>query len=138
MSSDGSGMPMRAVVAAHGNLAAGVISAVEQISGRGSAFVCVSNADLDADGLLATVRDAVQASGARIVFTDLPAGSCTIAARRLQREVPGLSVVTGVNLAMLLDFALKGGPPDSAAARAAAKGGEAIAVAAPVEGPGVH
>jgi PTS system N-acetylgalactosamine-specific IIA component len=138
MSSDGDGAPVRAVVAAHGDLAAGVISGVEQISGRGSVFTAISNAALDADGLLGAVRDAVQASAARVVFTDLPAGSCTIAARRLQREVPGLTVVTGVNLAMLLDFALKAGPADAAPARAAAKGREAITVAAPVEGSGVH
>ena len=39
-----------------------------------------------------------------MIFTDLPAGSCTMAARRLLRERPAVVLVTGANLATLLDF----------------------------------
>lgn len=60
------------------------------------------------------MRQAVASSGATVVFTDLPAGSCTIAARRVAREVPGLAVVCGVNLPLLLSFVLA--PTDSATA----------------------
>jgi len=48
----------------------------------------------------------VTSSGAQVVFTDLPAGSCTIAARRIARETPGLAVVCGANLPMLLSFVM--------------------------------
>lgn len=123
-----------AVVAGHGAFAAGIISAVEQIIGRGSVFTGVSNAGLDAAGLDAAIRDAVASHGARVIFTDLPAGSCTIAARRCAREHPGVAVVTGANLSMLLDFALKGG--DGAVARAAARGRDAILVVATGAGAG--
>jgi PTS system N-acetylgalactosamine-specific IIA component len=102
---------------------------VQQISGAGHVFHCLSNAGYDAAGLDAALREAVFASNAVVVFTDLPAGSCTIAARRLARERPSLAVVTGANLPMLLDFALKGGDAGSAASRAAAKGRDAISVA---------
>jgi PTS system N-acetylgalactosamine-specific IIA component len=137
-SGDADGGAPRAVVAGHGAFAAGIISAVDQISGRGARFVAVSNAGLDAAALDAAMREAVVAHGAHVVFTDLPAGSCTIAARRCARERTGLAVVTGTNLSMLLDYAL-GAVDGAAAARAAAHGRDAIVVvAAGPEGGGAH
>lgn len=54
-----------------------------------------------------------------------------MAARRLQRELPQLHVVTGVNLAALLDFVFTEAPDaGAAAAEAAEKGRKALAVAA--------
>jgi PTS system N-acetylgalactosamine-specific IIA component len=125
----------RAVVAGHGDFAAGIISAVQQIAGVGHVFCGISNAALDATALDATLREAVSATHADVIFTDLQAGSCTIAARRLAREVPGLTVITGANLSMLLDFALASGPPAGAAERAAARGRDAITVTAPSKRP---
>jgi PTS system N-acetylgalactosamine-specific IIA component len=131
----------RAVVAGHGEFAAGIISAVQHIGGVGHLFRALSNSALDAAGLDAALRDAVSALGARVVFTDLPAGSCTIAARRLAHEMPGLTVVTGANLPMLLEYALGSGEGRLAADRAAGKGREAITVTPPVnraEGSRAH
>ena len=122
----------RAVVAGHGEFAAGIISAVQQIAGVGTVFRGLGNAGFDAAGLVAALRDAVVSHGASVVFTDLPAGSCTIAARRLTREVPGLAVVSGANLPMLLDFALSGDTGPATASRAAERGREGIAVLAAV------
>jgi PTS system N-acetylgalactosamine-specific IIA component len=116
---------VRAVVAGHGDAAAGLVSAAEAIAGVGAAFLALSNRGLGADGIAAALRDALDATGATVVFTDLPAGSCTMAARRLQRERPTLAVVTGANLPMLLAFALDG---DASPAVAAARGREAIVV----------
>jgi len=129
------GLP-RAVVAAHGDFAAGLVSAVQLISGRGDACRALSNSGLDAASLESAVRAAIAEHGATVVFTDLPAGSCTIAARKATRETPEVAVVTGVNLPMLLDFVMKEGTDRAAAERAAAKGRDAIAVApAPVRAP---
>ena len=61
-------------------------------------------------------------------FTDLPAGSCTMAARRIQREVPALKVVTGVNLSTLLDFAFTADSGDANAVEHAADKGRASLV----------
>jgi PTS system N-acetylgalactosamine-specific IIA component len=56
----------------------------------------------------------VASTGAQVVFTDLPAGSCTIAARRIARESSGLAVVCGANLPMLLSFVMaSGGGPET-------------------------
>ena len=133
--SSGPGAP-RAVVAGHGEFAAGMISAVQLISGRGDVFRGLSNAGLDASALLDAMDEAVVAHGARVVFTDLPAGSCTIAARRLAHSRPAITVVTGANLSMLLDYALKGEDGAAAAARAAGRGREAIGVTPSTEGGG--
>lgn len=122
------GAAPRGVVAGHGEFAAGMISAVQQISGRGEVFRGVTNAGLDPVALLAALDAAVQSHRARVVFTDLPAGSCTIAARRCAHARPGLAVVTGANLPMLLEYALAG-TGTLALERAAERGRGAIVVA---------
>ena len=109
-----------AIIAAHGDLAAGLVSAVEQITGRGALFVPLSNRDLSAAELELRIEAHV-ASGIHVVFTDLPAGSTTICARRLQRAHPDLVVVTGASLTALLAFALDADEGPAEAARAAAE-----------------
>ncbi|MHB1094884.1 MAG: PTS sugar transporter subunit IIA domain-containing protein [Gemmatimonadaceae bacterium] len=104
----------RAIVAAHGDLAEGLVSAVARVAGVAAAtrLMPFSNATLGGTELVDALRHAVASSGAQVVFTDLPAGSCTIAARRIARELPGLAVVCGTNLPMLLSFVMAstGGP----------------------------
>ena len=96
----------RAIVAGHGSFAAGIISAVDQITGLGHLFIPVTNAGKGAADIDAMVRESLAASGATVIFTDLPAGSCTMAVRRLSRLEPGITLVTGATLPMLLAFAL--------------------------------
>jgi mannose/fructose-specific phosphotransferase system component IIA len=95
------------IVAAHGKLAAGLVSAVQAITGRGDALLPVSNEGLSPADVASRLAAALDESGAAVIFTDLPAGSCTLAARRLQKERPALTVVVGVNLPMLLEFVLR-------------------------------
>lgn len=123
----------RAIVTGHGELAQGMLSAVEVVSGRQAVFVPLSNRDLDRAGLESTLRDALAGSGARVVFTDLPGGSWTLAARRLQREFPDLVIVTGTSLPALLHFAFSSDSPADSARHAAEKGRAALN---PVEPPG--
>ena len=119
----------RAIVAGHGDFALGVVSAVAQITGRGEVFIPVSNRGLGADDIERMLREQIAASGARVIFTDLPAGSCTIAARRVQRDRPEVVVVTGANLATLLDFVFHAEQPaGEAATHAADKGRAALTV----------
>ncbi len=98
---------VRAIVAGHGSFSSGVISAVHQITGMGELFLPVSNSDLGADGIYRMLDEALASSAARVVFTDLPAGSCTIAVRRLLARHPGVLLVTGCNVPLLLDFAMQ-------------------------------
>ena len=97
--------PLRGVVACHGKLAEALIDATERISGVTGVLVPVSNTDCDRGLIERRIADAV-GEGPAVVFTDMASGSCLIAAATLARkESEGrVSVVTGVNLAMLIDF----------------------------------
>lgn len=94
------------VVLSHGSLAAGLVDAVRQITGSGADhLIAVSNRGLSPEGLMAELRRVI---GERptVLFTDLPSGSCSLAARRLSAEISQLVVVSGANLPLLLDFVI--------------------------------
>ena len=115
----------RAIVAGHGDFAAGLVSAVAQIVGRQDRFVPLTNRGLGREDIERTLRAALEQSGADVIFTDLPAGSWTFIARKLQRERPALVLVTGANLVSLLDFALGTEERANEAARQAVDKGRA-------------
>ena len=119
----------RAIVIGHGDFAAGIVSAVAQITGRGTSLLTMSNRGLSGDAIEEALASAVSESGARVIFTDLPGGSATIAARRVIRSRDALTLVAGVSLAVLLDFVMsEDADPRSAAAHAADRGKSAITV----------
>jgi len=91
------------VVVAHADLAAALIEAAEKISGIEGALTPISNDGLSPDALVAKISDVV-GDGPAVLFTDLSSGSCTFACSTLVRTHPRLAVVTGTNLAMLIDF----------------------------------
>jgi PTS system N-acetylgalactosamine-specific IIA component len=93
-----------AIIAAHGDLAAGFVTAVDQITGRGDLFLAMTNEGMGAAEIERAMLELVDARNIRVIFTDLPAGSCTIAARRVLAARPGLVLVTGASLPLLLDF----------------------------------
>ena len=116
------------IVLAHGELAAGLVSAVEQITGMGSCFIAMSNSGLSGAELEVRLRALVDESGARVVFTDLPAGSCNIAAFRLLRDREVI-VVSGVNLPTLLHFVTHPQlSPEEAATEAVERGAPTLKV----------
>jgi len=123
---------VRALVAGHGDFAAGLVSAVQQITGRGDVFRAISARDLSGADLETLIRRTIEETGARVVFTDLQAGSCTMAARRVLRDRHDILFVAGANLPMLLDFALSAEPDAvTAAAHAMERGRAAISNIAP-------
>jgi PTS system N-acetylgalactosamine-specific IIA component len=119
----------RALVAGHADFAAGLISAVDMITGRGGVLAPIKVTGLCGADIERLLRETLAASGARVIFTDLQAGSCTMAARRVQHAMPGVILVAGANLPMLLDFVLSPDPdPLGAAATAAEKGRTSVSV----------
>ena len=116
--------PKRALVAGHGDFAAGLISAVEAVTGRGELLEPIQVKGLCGEDIQQLLRDRLVATGATVIFTDLQAGSCTMAARRLMREVGDVILVSGTNLPMLLDFALSRAEDAHEAARAAVERGK--------------
>lgn len=131
-----------AVVAAHGDLAAGLVSAVAQITGQGALLAPMSNRGRGPAELEAELRALLAAAPVRVVFTDLPGGSCTMAARRVQKDHPGLTLATGVNLATLLEFVCAAGSapndaqPAEVVSRALERGrASLVTLSAPAEAP---
>lgn len=115
----------RAIVAGHGTFPQGIVSAVDQISGFGSVFIPLSNADLSGEGIESRIRERAQSFGITVFFTDLPAGSATMAVRRMMRENPSVILVTGTNLATLLEFVFRGDETPADAARHSVEKGRA-------------
>ena len=115
----------RAIVVGHGEFAGGLVSAVGQICGMADKLVVLSMMGMTPEDIEGTIRDHLARTGARVIFTDLPAGSATIAARRIVKDDPGLVLVSGVNLATLLDFVFSTDVSPTEAARAAAERGKA-------------
>jgi PTS system N-acetylgalactosamine-specific IIA component len=117
----------RAIVAGHGDFANGLVSAVQQITGRGDQLIGVSVAKLCVEDIENLLRQKMLESNVRVIFTDLQAGSCTMAARRILRGMDDAVLVAGANLPMLLDFVFaEGKNPPEAARHAAERGRVAI------------
>lgn len=118
---------LKGVVVAHAGLAAAMIAAAEQIAGSDSGLVAVSNINCDRGTLEEKITEAV-GDAPSIVFIDMPSGSCLVAAMRRLGEKQGVRVVTGVNLAMLVEFIFhRDGEPDAVAEHIAAVGVRAVA-----------
>jgi mannose/fructose-specific phosphotransferase system component IIA len=117
---------LRGVVVSHAELASSLVSAVRAISGVEDALVPVSNEGCDPKALAARIDAAIGGKPA-ILFVDLPGGSCLTSAIRLARGRAEVAIVTGVNLAMLLDFVFhRDVSPAEAAGRAVEAGARAI------------
>ena len=116
------------VVVCHGTLAGALVQAAEQISGLPGILIPVSNTGCDRDTLEQRVLAAVDGRPA-VVFVDLASGSCSFAVLKRLRGEPSVKVVTGVNLAMLVDFVFhRSLPPAEAASRAVAAGEKSIRI----------
>jgi len=122
--------PLRGVIVSHAAVAQALVSAVSVITGIDGALTPVSNEGCGTDALAERLKQAV-GSGPAVLFVDLPGGSCLTSSVRYAKQHADIAVVTGVNLAMLLDFVFhRDVAPAEAARRAADAGGKAIRVTA--------
>jgi mannose/fructose-specific phosphotransferase system component IIA len=118
--------PLRGIIVTHAAVGEALVAAVASITGVTDALVPVSNEGCDREALSAALARAV-GDKPGVLFIDLPGGSCLTGAATYAHGRADLAVVTGVNLAMLLDFVFhRDLPPDEAARRAAAAGSKAI------------
>ncbi|HXV85538.1 MAG TPA: hypothetical protein VD793_02510 [Gemmatimonadales bacterium] len=113
---------VRGIIVSHAAVAAALVEAVGQITGERDALIAVSNDGCSLGTLGERVGKAVGTAPA-VVFVDLPGGSCLQATAQYMRTHPNVAVVTGVNLAMLLDFIYHRDLAPEAAARRAAESG---------------
>jgi mannose/fructose-specific phosphotransferase system component IIA len=119
---------LRGVVVCHGELATALVHSAEEITGVRDILIPISNTGCSRDQLEERIVSAV-GDQPSVIFVDMPSGSCLFAAARRLGRLGGTRMVTGVNLAMLLDFLFHHGlTPDEAARRAIEIGGKAITV----------
>ena len=113
----------RAIVAGHGDFAAGLVSAVQMIAGRGDQLIPVAVHKLGVADIEALLRERMVEADVHVIFTDLQAGSCTMASRRILRGMDDAVLIAGANLPTLLDFVFSEGRTAAEAARHAAERG---------------
>src|SRR6476620_8029559 len=119
----------RGLVDGQADFAAGLIGAVEMISGCGNVLIPIQVRGLCGDDIQKLLYDTCMESGVRVIFTDLQAGSCTMASRRVLKQLGEGVLVAGANLPMLLDFAMSSTESAiEAASTAAERGRVAITV----------
>ena len=118
--------PLHGVIVTHAAVAQALLAAVAAITGVSDALVPVSNDGCDSGALTERLMRAIGGRPA-VLFVDLPGGSCLTTSVRLAKGATDVAVVTGVNLAMLLDFVFhRDLAPADAARRAADAGSKAI------------
>jgi mannose PTS system EIIA component len=121
---------LRGVIVSHAAVAQALVTAVTAITGIEGALTPVSNEGCGSEALTERLRQAV-GTGPVVLFVDLPGGSCLTSSIRYAKQHADVAVVTGVNLAMLLDFVFhRDIPPAEAARRAVDAGAKAIRVTA--------
>jgi mannose/fructose-specific phosphotransferase system component IIA len=95
------------VIVAHGGLADGFLSALARVAGPQENLWALSNEALSGEALKARLGELLgdRAEGREVfLFTDLDAGSCGLACRRLLAEERVRAVFFGVNLPLLIEF----------------------------------
>lgn len=102
----------RIVLASHGHLAAGMKSSLEMIAGEQpqvEALCAYTPETPDAKGTLAAMVRGLADGDELVVVTDVLGGSVNNEASQF-RDIPGVYVVTGMNLGFVLALALGDAP----------------------------
>ena len=95
------------VIVAHGGLAEGLLSALSLVAGPQENLWALSNDSLSGEALTERLEELLdeRADGREVfLFTDLDAGSCGIACRRMLADGRARAVFFGVNLPLLIEF----------------------------------
>jgi len=85
-------------------MAQGMVDATRKISGAGEGILIPLSNEGKSPQTLQEELDLILGDGPAIIFTDLPSGSCAIAAQMCCRLREDQAVISGVNLPVLLDF----------------------------------
>src|SRR5262245_35402759 len=134
--SSGATTAPRPSAAGQPDVASGRVSAVQQMTRRGAQLIPAPVAKLSVEDIEKLLRTRMQEANVRVIFTDLQAGSCTMASRRILRGMDDAVLVAGANLPTLLDFVFAEGRSPSEAARHAAERGKAAITAHGAGGEG--
>jgi len=96
-----------ALLVTHGVLGDELVRTVGAILGPQTDTITISNSGLSSDALTTAIENRlseIPSDAPVVLFTDLAAGSCGIASRRIAPSERPFRRITGVNLPMLLEF----------------------------------
>jgi len=96
-----------ALLVTHGVLGEELVRTVGAILGPQTDTITISNSGLSSDALTTAIESRlseIPSDAPVVLFTDLAAGSCGIASRRIAPTERPFRRITGVNLPMLLEF----------------------------------
>ena len=98
------------IVVGHGEFAKGLTSAVELIAGKQDAYITLDfTSDITPESLKSNISDAIetlQENDGILVFTDLKGGTPFKESVEISLQYDNVKVLTGTNIAMLLEAAL--------------------------------
>jgi len=98
---------IKAVIIGHANYAQALLDAAEKIVGKQEGVEVISNAGLSGDALCNKILEACNKDRKeKVIFVDLPGGSCTISCLNIMKKKRNLNIICGMNLPMLLEFFL--------------------------------
>jgi len=99
----------RAIIVTHGKLGEELVKSTWKVLGKQDGIRIISNTGLSNQALAEDIITELKNKGREkvVLFTDMPGGSCFIAAMCAAKEMPGQTIITGVNLPMLLEFFTK-------------------------------
>lgn len=107
------------VITGHGEFAAGVLSAFEMIAGSHDEFEAVTFREEEAEEyparIAAAIAGMVERDGSCVVFCDLVGGTPFNQSMMVAARLPGVEVVAGANLPMLLECLMERGEESTAA-----------------------
>lgn len=107
------GSAVRGILVTHGRLGAELCRTAESILGPQDGLIALSNTGLTVETLAAELHALLPPGTRAVVFVDMLGGSCGHVAARLQRELPEVLLMGGVNLPMLLEFLAHRGRVDA-------------------------
>jgi PTS system mannose-specific IIA component len=95
------------IVVTHSGIGQELLKAAESIVGPQENLTALSSKDVGFDSLCRQIHDAIPPDRDAIIMVDYFGGSAHIAARALRKLKRQTTVVSGVNLPMLLSFVTK-------------------------------
>lgn len=95
------------IILTHGEFGAGIKNALEGMMGEQKGLLVLTNAGLSKEKLKESLEEAIgnhEFKEGVFVFVDMPGSSCWLTAKSLKDHNKKISIITGVNLPMLVTF----------------------------------
>ncbi|MEO0129190.1 MAG: PTS mannose transporter subunit IIAB [candidate division WOR-3 bacterium] len=98
---------IKGIIIGHGNFSQALLNTVEKILGKQDMVDVISNESLSCESLTEILKKLINSDNQeKIIFVDLPGGSCAISCLNVLKENKNLKILCGINLPMLLEFFL--------------------------------